>query len=235
MPVNPNIKMEFRFSDDADKNERMNRVLEIIGNYPSGISFNSLATLAVSYVSRSTMEKWLEDFEAVKAIESSTARRGQRRIIRTSDQYKKWLHVLEEYEIEIGRIKKKIGELREFSRKKKLTVIKFYEIYRLQTDMMQTPFRSYIDGLKYSKEVATLLRDSAGKALQPLYDDLSKIMIGQIENYDFNYVEIFQNLHIIMSSSPYLMLLKEDGKAKENYDYLKKTIGTAVRKLKRCF
>lgn len=209
----------------------MNKILKIIGNHPSGINFNKLADLAADHVSRSTLERWLDIFEEYKVIERNTVRRGQRRIIKTNNQYKKWLEIQEYYEIAIGSIKRQIVALKDTSSRQKFNSVDFYEVYRLQTELMRLPFDSYVAGLKYSIHVANLLRDSAENALEPRYRELSEIVTVQAERYNFNYQEIFANLHVIMICAPYFELLKDDAKTRKKLGDLRMSMNTARKRL----
>lgn len=226
---------ELKFSEDHGTNNRMNTVLATIGNHPDGISFNELADKVKEQAARSTLKKWLNIFEEYKVIERNTVRRGQRQIIKTADQCKKWLPLQEVYALEIGAIKEKVAELKEASERRKFNLMDFYNVYKFQTEMTEIPFDSYLAGLKYSGRVASLLRDTAAGALEPLYWELGKIVTEQASRCGFDYQEIFENIHAIMVAAPYLELFKGRGKGRRNLGSLRMSVNTARQKLQNAF
>lgn len=226
---------ELKFSEDQGTNNRMNAVLATIGNHPDGVSFNELADKVKEQAARTTLKKWLNIFEEYKVIERNTVRLGQRQTIKTTDDYKKWLPLQEVYGLEIGAIKKKVAELKEASETRKFNLMDFYDVYKLQTEMTRIPFDSYLAGLKYSGRVASLLRDTSASVLEPLYKELGKIITQQASRHNFDYQEIFENLHAIMVAAPYLELFKGQRRGSRKLGALRNSVNTARRKLQNAF
>jgi|GEM_PF-3919313 len=225
--------LKIQFSPDGNTNERMDEVLKIVGNFPDGITFNRLAELADRYVSRTTLVKWLEVFSEYHAVEITRGRHGQRTIIKSSGNYRNWLDLLNNIEIEIAFYRKEIERLGAISSQRQFDEADYFRLYKLQNNICRSPFTSYVTGMAYSQQVADYLRDAVDKEIRVIYAQLGNILEQQSEKFNTQPFNVFHQLETIMHLSTQLELLKK-GKTKlpNSANGLLMSLSTAKQRLR---